>query len=693
MKQLFGHALILILPLLVSARIGESSLFVQEEQKYNRTLSLRNIFNFASAMNDNNEDDEVNPCGDDEEEENTPVPTPSEPDTVPPTTIKPTLSPIAITSSPTRSPTINPRHCPTLINKAAGSLQKKNAFVSPVSQRQSLSLSCPDPQDPPVEVPPEANIVISKSSFDKLCTLTFLKHNPDGDDIIIPVGKTYDGHNWELSSGPFVHSIQFDCSPSSCTFVTPSKLDSSPQSKFQLTSFELSSSSSQLKSQNIAARFFEQVTFGTKRSDIASFIDLPNMDVSSARHALESDLAEWAHDQMYTEEETPISFRAHFRRNSDTRLRDVENIGKPNHVCSENTRWRKYAFTMTAGAFSYKEITIEKVITTNFKTAYSFSQGGVVVTELLENDAKVKETWDGQRPETILPPGTYNLCMPKEVLGESGFFGLSLDGYCREFKVGNPPIQFLSIKNQPQHVFDNVPLSALDEFFIPVPGTVDDSGDYLLPGGSTDPKCETFNGKHYPIYIRFSDGTYMAFDPRLELIENTLENPVIDGGNSAYVYGSLCPNAFRTFVNAGDGCVYSDEIPACSNDNITPDLEIKLSDENVKTLHDLTQDFPYIISGLRVETFGNPCILNGRSRFMRTGKTEAQCPVTNFNDGTGDYLKEYLRLSNDADSDILDMFHEYPDQDCTIPVDMDLTANPLYVYADDECWLLVHPGK
>lgn len=696
---------ICFLPLLVSARIGNSSSSrhepiieeVEEQLQDNRKLSLNRAFNIANNIfnknifGNNNEDDDAECCCC-ENSDNTTVPT---------------QSPMPSTmNSFSSSPTIEPKlyACPSMMNKVAVKFRKKNPsfdppVLNPLEQKSFSSLSCPNPKDPPVEVSPEASIEIENSPLlDTLCTLTFLQYNPNGDDIIIPIGKTYDGHNWELSGGPFIHSIQFDCSSSSssCTVITPPKPDSSPQSKFQLISFQLSSSSSQLKSQNIAARFFEQVTFGTKRSDIAPYTDLPNMGDSSARHDLDSDLAQWAHDQMYTEGET--SFRAHFRRNSNTRLRNVENIGKPNHVCSENTRWHKYAFTNIAEAPLYMYVTIKEVTTINGETAYSFSQGGVVITELHEDDAIVEESWDGQ-PEGVLPPGTYQLCEAQEIFGKYGYISLRseslTDGVCRNYKYGNPPIQFLSAENQPLNVFE---MAKLDDF-IPVPGTLDDSGDYLLPGGINDPdKCNFYSnsGSHYPIYTLLDDGTYMIFDPTLELMENTIEAPLYDGGNSAYISGSYCPSAFRTFLNAEDGCVYTDEVPACSNDNVTPDLEIELSDENLKTLHDLTESYPYVVSGLRVENLGNPCVRKGEtSRFKRTGLSESQCPETNLmDDKTNDVLVGLLYEDyEDRNNFIRDVYFWNRDAYCSIPENADLTANPLHVYADDECWLLIHPGK
>lgn len=138
-------------------------------------------------------------------------------------------------------------------------------------------------------------------------------------------------------------------------------------------------------------------------------------------------------------------------------------------------------------------------------------------------------------------------------------------------------------------------------------------------------------------------------------------------------------------------CIYSGENAACSNDKPVLPVEITLTDENIRALHTLTQDYPYAVTGLRIENLGSPCIQYVRSRFMKTGMDEANCPVTSFSDDTSSTLRELLSASgHNPDTDVRDILYSDTRDTCSIAADADLSASPLYVFADNECWLCVH---
>lgn len=79
----------------------------------------------------------------------------------------------------------------------------------------------------------------------------------------------------------------------------------------------------------------------------------------------------------------------------------------------------------------------------------------------------------------------------------------------------------------------------------------------------------------------------LVYDPRLVLEENTVENPLPDGGGAAVheTNGQMwCSSAPRSFINE-DQCVLTTSPQACS-DEVPPVMTVTLDDTTISTIED-----------------------------------------------------------------------------------------------------------
>ena len=136
---------------------------------------------------------------------------------------------------------------------------------------------------------------------------------------IIPVGRSYNGHDWEPYGGGLAH-LKFACDETDCAFRLPE-----PPNGFL---YELVGFDYELPDQDLVARFLEQSTFGPTRQTIASFPD---------------SFAAWIQEQQ---ESVPMtSHRRLYRQNVVNRLEIPRYMGVTTTPCEKNARYHRYAFT------------------------------------------------------------------------------------------------------------------------------------------------------------------------------------------------------------------------------------------------------------------------------------------------------------------------------------------------------------
>merc|ERR1712071_58301 len=174
------------------------------------------------------------------------------------------------------SPTLSPTSSPT-----------KSPVVLDITGETAI---CPSTNEDPLQLSFDGKITIEIVSFDTLCTLSMNIKNDQ--ETWIPLGRSYDNHDWESVAGPY--KIDFECDGIMCaSTVELPTLTNGEEFWFQLTTFSISERNN-LKSQDIAARFLEQTTFGSTRNELLQWKDLGIASTSS----LDYSFAEWIHEQI-----------------------------------------------------------------------------------------------------------------------------------------------------------------------------------------------------------------------------------------------------------------------------------------------------------------------------------------------------------------------------------------------------------
>jgi hypothetical protein len=172
----------------------------------------------------------------------------------------------------------------------------------------------------PASINIEAEGLTKFAVSSKLCTLVEIT----SDGFLKPVGRSYNGINWEASAGDYA-TLEFDCVASYCAVDLPSGR------KYQLTTFANASYSRA----DSVARFLEQATFGPTRADIQSLDD--------GSSSLRSAYAEWIRNQQQSVSLT--SHREYFRRRLNARYPVATQLGAVTHPCQKGTRYRRFSFS------------------------------------------------------------------------------------------------------------------------------------------------------------------------------------------------------------------------------------------------------------------------------------------------------------------------------------------------------------
>lgn len=246
-------------------------------------------------------------------------------DCIVPETPEPTTTTSSPSSLPSVNPTIDPSNPPT-----PAPVPETNSPSSAPSDRTRVNLSCPGEGEDPVIVPENSVPTLNISSNDTLCVLLYVSTSTTGEETSATIGRTYNGLDWESIAG--MANLNFECYGSSSTCITevPPNLDDVDGAHYELQSFQMSNYN--ITSEDIAARFFEQATFGTTSALIDPF---KGQTLTSASD-LDDSFASWITDQI---NETPTSMREYIRSRYNTRVRGRKSVGTVLHPCSEYSRW------------------------------------------------------------------------------------------------------------------------------------------------------------------------------------------------------------------------------------------------------------------------------------------------------------------------------------------------------------------
>lgn len=479
--------------------------------------------------------------------------------------------------------------CLLFIGASEGKRAVQCPSLQDTSSTESLSV------DLEARIESEAVFQLSLEPFPSgLCTLTIVSTDPEN-PYLIPVARSFDNRQWQLAAGPFATSLDLDCpeydigTTKTCQIYLPPIKKSET---FRLTSYKPYTSNSRA----LTVRFLERATFGA--TDDQEVIE---------------NYQDWLKQQF---DATPTFHREVFRRHANPRSERHTPIAAAGpHPCEKNSRWRRYAFTSQDAGGIMRMVRHQRP---QGEEIYLMVDG-VFRTKISEPMQLVKNK--GNTIEMIFDVD-YEICndIMSNFYQENAPIRVRRQGQqrCFELRDGNPSIQLPVGLSDGAHSDSDLP-----SYIISIPDSamspIDDetypslywksfrSGDEFLLTTTIDvPSCSLLSITNGPpmVHGRLQNSNEaLLFEPRVVLQENTVENPIPDGGGSLVLEtNSLtsCANAPRTFLNE-DHCVLSTSATACeASENI--EIEIDLSEEFIKTANQFANRyvridrFPYFCS-------------------------------------------------------------------------------------------------
>ena len=189
------------------------------------------------------------------------------------------------------------------------------------------SYNCHSSPEVKLIVSPESVVSLRYSSKGQLCTLIRVTN----DQEVATVGRSYDGFPWERVAGIF-SNLYYSCNASFCDVEIP--FTGPDQIYYLISDVHI------VTPINEIARFLEQATFGTTRSDLA-FMRHVTRNYTNNNIGILS----WLQAQFSESQTPPTSHRAYWRNHTSPRVSFPSKEGTTRHPCSSGSRWRRASFT------------------------------------------------------------------------------------------------------------------------------------------------------------------------------------------------------------------------------------------------------------------------------------------------------------------------------------------------------------
>ena len=553
-----------------------------------------------------------------------------------------------------------------------------------------------------------------------LCTLTKIV---GGGTAIKPVARTFDSRDWQVSAGEYagVFTIECDTSTNACDMKLPPLQE---DDVFRLTSYEQYVDPKNSSEQpSIVARFLEQASFG------------PTPDLLSEwnYNAFESSFEDWVSDQMENVDAT--SHREFFRERSNPRWEKAYPTGRPGpHPCEQNSRWRNFAFSVKD---SRKKLTVHS-LSGDGKPPYVLKVDGyarTIVPDLVFESGPRSNRNSVEPPSVNLTTFEYEFCLDGAYSFQESFNSpvlLKIPGerLCFQIQGGNPLVDISDDESLSEYNIIDLPHAGTSDFD-GIDDTIYDSeyfdsyqaGDeFILTTPLTTSACDALPdpwnnpGDSFPLAPIFGrsliNGTaeYLLYDPRLTLMENTIENPLADGGGEITVKtngATFCSNVPRTFLNE-EHCLLSSETTACSAATI-PTFTVKLGHAFLTGLYEITGRYVYAVDNLPIndETYLDmrtsnikryidlPCEYKRQriSRWMRVEDASfCEGDFSTVGAGTAEAFSKLLKPGFEDSSNPIPLLKDiklFRTQSCD---QKDWLKEELgHVLSEGVCWKHVHP--
>ena len=362
-------------------------------------------------------------------------------------------------------------------------------------------------------------------------------------------------------------------------------------------------------------------------------------------------------------------------------------MGTADHPCDLHSRWRRISFVRT-------DIVRNSITGDTSRLKYIVGDGPFELklngwTRTIVQNFTINRS--GYSGYTFDPDFGYEICdFAQERIGGNFFFRLE-DGSC--VSAENPVINLDGYESNIGEVF-NLPddsLEAIDEWWTDGQELIYLLGTRLFDDPSFSTICSGLPSVRQfwdkPVFGKLSDGTWLMFDPRLDLDTNTPTSPSPDGGLASQTASggmTLCSNAPRTFLNENECQLSSDACKPSWNNQ----FEIMLLNSTISSINTITGRYVYAIKGLLVKYDGivldHPCTPGLRSRWEP--KNIDGCNPTPLYSNTTLSLSKLISESGDNNPYIRDIFFPEEGQLCD-PAD---TEPEIEIVVNGECWIRVH---
>jgi hypothetical protein len=385
-----------------------------------------------------------------------------------------------------------------------------------------------------------------------------------------------------------------------------------------------------LSEEATAARFLEQATFGTRQEDITALV------------ATNNNFTEWVYNQIY---DVPMSsHREFYRRRTNPKFEYPYQVGAIGPTpCEKFSRWRKYALTSRDALQGRRTLwnkflliyqvqgiegyiwKVDEHFRTITKDHPKFSDGTPV--ELGKRYRIPNPDGNAFKIDCVgcmVPIGDATRYVPPYYIANPPVSIEGVEGRIFSYRVVELPSfktpDFLSIENptvfhplfaqwihpDENGLLNTTILEGTDEcighpnFRQPLPGNERDAPPGAIPtvfGRSVD----SVTGETH----------VFAYDPHLALKENTIENPLLNGGGDLVmdtddlVAGTqvLCHNVEMNFLNEKK-CQLSYDEKSC-RPNTTPKRVIVLNDANLSSITQMTGRKLYAVTGFSLHDINN----------------------------------------------------------------------------------------